>query len=179
MRTWFSLFSTGILLLALSFPGLTNAASVVVTWENPEKYTDVHPSNESRVKFRERTFKALETYFGKLAEKLPADETLTINVTNLDLAGQVWPSSFVFGNATGADVRIIKRVDIPRMTFSYTLKDANGKARKSAEVKLKDMGFIDNPRRIAQNDFLDYEKVMLRDWFREEMADVIVKNQVD
>ncbi|MBU3021043.1 DUF3016 domain-containing protein [Aestuariibacter sp. A3R04] len=179
MKIQLSMLASSVLLGGLVFPGFAGAASVEVTWENPEKYTDVRPSNESRVKFKERTFKALEAYLGKLAEKLPADEKLTINVTNLDLAGQVWPSSFVFGNATGADVRIIKRVDIPRMTFSYTLTDASGKARKSAEVKLKDMGFIDNPRRIAQNDFLDYEKVMLRDWFREEMADVIVKNKVE
>ena len=164
-------FVTGSLMLSTH----VYAASVDVTWQDPDKYSDVRPANENRVRFRERTFESLEKYFDKLAEKLPENEKLSITVTNLDLAGQVWPSSFVFGNATGSDVRIIKRVDIPRMSFSYTLTDASGKALKSADVKLKDMSFMDNPSLIARNEFLGYEKEMLKDWFQEEMADKMVK----
>ena len=142
------------------------SATTEITWEKPEKYTDVRPANESRVKFRERTFKALDEYFAKLA----------ITVTNLDLAGQVWPSSFVFGNATGTDVRIVKRVDIPRIKFSYTLTNEAGKVVKSADVDLKDMGFLDNPRTFTQNTHLGYEKAMIKEWFNEEMASALVQN---
>lgn len=152
------------------------SAEVEVTWEAPDTYTDVRAANESRVRFKERTFKTLSAYFSKLAEQLPEDQTLSINVTDLDLAGEVWPSSFVFGNGMGTDVRIIKRVDIPRISFSYSLKDSNGSEIKSADVDLKDMGFLENARTIAQTDNLAYEKAMLKDWFRDEMASVTVKN---
>ena len=152
------------------------SATTEITWEKPEKYTDLRPANESRVKFRERTFKALDEYFAKLAEKLPEKDKLAITVTNLDLAGQVWPSSFVFGNATGTDVRIVKRVDIPRIKFSYTLTNEAGKVVKSADVDLKDMGFLDNPRTFTQNTHLGYEKAMIKEWFNEEMASALVQN---
>ena len=172
---------TKAVLVSLATSSLTisanaQAASVEINWQNPEKYADVRPTNESRVKFRERTFEALDKYVGELAEKLPEKEKLSMTVTNLDLAGQVWPSSFVFGNATGSDVRIIKRVDIPRISFSYSLTDDSGKVLKSADVKLKDMSFLDNPSTFRQNEYLGYEKAMLKDWFDEEMADALAQN---
>ena len=43
---------------------------VEVTWENTDKYTDVRPSNESRKRFKERTFKQLDEYLVELAEAL-------------------------------------------------------------------------------------------------------------
>ena len=172
---------TKALLASLATSGLAifsqaHAASVEVKWQDPEKYTDVRPTNESRVKFRERTFEALEKYLNKLADELPEKDKLAMTVTNLDLAGQVWPSSFVFGNATGSDVRIIKRVDIPRIAFSYSLTNSSGKVLKSADVNLKDMSFLDSPSVLSQSENLRYEKAMLKDWFEEEMADALVQN---
>ncbi|QJR80327.1 DUF3016 domain-containing protein [Alteromonas pelagimontana] len=155
------------------------AAEVDVTWQDPDSYTDVRGSNESNSKFKKRTFKELESYFTEMAEALPDGQKLAITVTNLDLAGQVWPSSFIgFGASAGSEIRLIKRVDIPRISFNYTLTDADGQEVKSAEVKLKDMGFMDGTVRFMQHDNLAYEKQMLKDWFREEMASVVVKNNV-
>ncbi|MBU2977601.1 DUF3016 domain-containing protein [Alteromonas sp. C1M14] len=161
---------------ALAVSANAYSATAEVTWQAPDDYTDVRAANENRARFKERTFKTLDEYFAKLAEKLPEEQTLVITVTDLDLAGQVWPSSFVFGNGMGSDVRIIKRVDIPRIVFSYTLKDGAGNEIKSANVNLKDMGFLENSRLVAQSDNLAYEKAMIKDWFRDEMADVTVKN---
>lgn len=161
---------------SLALPVVANAATAEVVWKNPEKYTDVRPTNESRVKFRERTFKALEEYITELAEELPEGDKLTMTVTNLDLAGQVWPASFAFGNATGSDIRVIKRVDIPRISFSYSLTDSNGEVLKSAEVKLKDMAFLNTPTPFIGRENLGYEKNMLKEWFEDDLIDSLAKN---
>lgn len=164
-----------IVMMGLSAP-VWSAANVEVKWEDPDSYTDVKPANESRSGFQKRTFNALEDYFVELAESLPDGQKWSVTVTNLDLAGQVWPSSFVgFGNSAGTDIRLIKEIDIPRMAFSYTLTDASGATIKSADVDIKDMGFMDGIARKRHRDGLAYEKEMIREWFNEEMTDVIVK----
>ena len=156
-----------------------SAAEVKVTWEKAEKYTDVRPANESRKRFRERTLASLEEHIVELASELPDSQTLSMTVTNVDLAGQVWPSQFVgFGVGAANDVRIIQRVDIPRMTFSYTLSDENGAIISSAdEVQLKDMNFMESNIRQSRSDSLRYEKLMLEDWFDDTFAQSVAANE--
>ncbi|WP_218352308.1 DUF3016 domain-containing protein [Alteromonas lipotrueiana] len=145
--------------------GPANAAQVEVTWQDPDTYQDIHPSNQSRQSFRKMIFSDFEEYFGKLAEDLPEDQTLSLTITDLDLAGQVWPSSFV-GGIGGTDIRLVKSVYIPRINFVYTLTDASGNTLQSAEVKLKDMGFMDRGVRTNRRySNLSYEKAMFKDWF--------------
>ncbi|MCW8090521.1 DUF3016 domain-containing protein [Alteromonas sp. ASW11-130] len=144
------------------------AAELNVNWVAPEDFTDVKPVNENLNRFRERTSTALEDFLTQLASELPPQQKLAVTVTDLDLAGEVWPASFVgFGN-TGADVRLVKRVYIPRMTFSYSLIDETGALVKEAEVKLKDMSFMDGVSSIIKDKPLGYEKHMLKEWFNNE-----------
>lgn len=149
---------------------------VQIDWQNPEKYTDVDPVNESRKRFRERTFEKLEHYFEELAQSLPQGQTLHLTVTNLDLAGEVWPASFVGLGRSGNDVRLIKDVYIPRMEFSYTLKDASGAVLKEDNVYIKDMAFHNRLNKYFDQDSLRYEKVMIEDWFDDTFASVVAKN---
>ncbi len=146
------------------------AAEVTVNWDEPEKFTDVKPSNESRQKFRERTLRSLEEYFVDLAAALPAQQKLTVTVTDLDLAGEVWPASFVGMGNSGSDVRLVKRHYIPRMAFNYSLSDESGTVVKQAEVNLKDMGFMDGLRSNLNHESLRYEKQMLKEWFEDEFG---------
>jgi len=159
----FSLLSVVVISMGI-FPKV-EAAQVEIKWEEPESYSDVKPSNESRTRFRERTFKQLDEYFSELAAQLPEDQTLSISVTNLDLAGQVWPSQFVGMGSSGGDVRVIKRIDIPRMAFSYTLSDSAGNVVQSEDVKIKDMSFMDSVAGPRNRDGLAYEKAMIKAWF--------------
>merc|ERR1711916_359702 len=135
-------------------------SNVEITWEDPKSYTDVRPSNESRVRFRNRVMRELGEYFEELAESLSEGQQLSINVTNVDLAGHVWPT---FGGGA-VDIRIIRDLDIPRMTFSYSLSE-NNEVIKTADVSLKDMAFMNRATNIRHNDALRYEKVMLKRWF--------------
>lgn len=160
------------------FSGFSTAkGNIEVTWENPKEYRDVQPTNQSRKKYREQTFKQLDSYFEKLSESLADGQTLAITVTDLDLAGRVWPASFVgFGNS-GSEVRLVRNADIPRMTFSYSLTDAAGNVvQESAEVNLKDLSFQDRHNPFFKSENLRYEKNMIRHWFRNEFPEMIAKN---
>ncbi|WP_421133568.1 DUF3016 domain-containing protein [Alteromonas sp. A079] len=167
--------STVLFLLGTHIP-TASAAEVNITWEEPESFTDVRPSNESRKRFRERTLSELEAHISELASALPEHYVLSMTVTNLDLAGQVWPAQFVgLGNNVGNDVRLIQRVDIPRMNFTYSLNGENSKVLKADDVKLKDMAFLESHTRRRANENLAYEKAMLDTWFNDTFAEHVVK----
>lgn len=136
-----------------------SAADVEVTWTNPEKFRDIDAGEEHRKHFKARTFKSLEKHFAALAASLPEQQKLVINVTNLDLAGDV--------NYSGTRrIRIVKSIYFPRIDFSYQLLSANDNVITSNELSLKDMGFLSGSHLRHSNDFLSYEKSMLDDWFR-------------
>lgn len=137
---------------------------VEVIWVNPSDYSDIRPSNQSRRRFKERTFQDLESHLEKLARRLPEGQRLKLSVTNLDLAGQVWPAHMA-GLGFGSDVRLIERVDIPRMNFNYELLDSTGNVIKAGEEKLKDMAFQERAAARYRNETLYYEKTMIKDWF--------------
>lgn len=150
-------------------------SKVEIEWDKPEKYRDVKPSNESRKRFRESTFEQINEYMNELALALPGDKKLLIKVSDLDLAGEVWPASFVGLGHSTSDVRVIKNIDIPRMNFSYQLLDESGQLLQQAEVKLKDMSFLDRSSHLFKNEPLRYEKDMLKRWFNEEFESLIAK----
>jgi hypothetical protein len=150
-------------------------ADVEITWQEPEKYRDVRPTNESRERFRKSTFKKLEEYITELAEDLPDGQTLLMTVDDLDLAGQVWPASFVGFGHSASDVRLIKSIDIPRMSFTYQLLDENGQVVQESAVKLKDMSFQSRHNRFFDSETLRYEKNMIHDWFNDEFPQLTAK----
>ncbi|AWL13307.1 hypothetical protein HMF8227_02858 [Saliniradius amylolyticus] len=147
-------------------------AKTEINWVKPEDFTDIRPANESRKRFRERVMKQLEDYMTEtLAAHLPEGYHWSMTITDLDLAGQVWPGHFV-GLDTSSDVRMIKRIDIPRMDFDYQLKDAEGKVVMEEQgVELKDMSFQDRVNPLFDSDNFKYEKNMLRRWFNKTFAE--------
>jgi len=169
---------TGLIISVVTF-GLSHQTlaqeKVEIEWDKPEKYRDVRPSNESRKRFRDATFERINKYLDKLALALPDDKKLLMKVSDLDLAGQVWPASYVGLGHSASDVRVIKNTDIPRMNFSYQLMDESGNVVQQAEVKLKDMSFFDHSSHSFRNDSLRYEKKMLKRWFEKEFALQIAK----
>ncbi|WP_100656183.1 DUF3016 domain-containing protein [Alteromonas flava] len=167
-----TLFSLAFLPFALWAGEQPVSTKVSVEWQSPEDYTDVRPANESRKRFMDNTFHQFEQHFVKLAERLPENATWKITVTDVDLAGQVWPASFVGLGQGGQDVRLIKDIDIPRMSFSYELA-SEGELLQKGEVELKDMGFLQRSIRGASSTALRYEKRMLDEWFADEFGQYI------
>jgi len=134
------------------------AATSEVTWTDHEKYRDIHPGNEGRKKFHERTFKNLEKHFAKLAENLPEGQMLKVNVTDVDLAGDARSGGI-------NQLRVVKEIYYPRMNFSYELINTDGSIATSGEIVLKDMNFMMGSNLKYRNKSLGYEKKMLDDWF--------------
>ena len=145
-------------------------ARVDIQWQDPQSFSDVRAANQSRARYREQTFAQIEQHLDKLVSTLPQGQTLQLTVTDLNLAGRVWPSSLV-GLASAGDVRIIKGTDFPAMRFSYTLRDDNSDIVKAGEEHLRDLSFQNRVNRHSRGDALRYEKRMLDDWFAKTFAD--------
>lgn len=161
------LFVNVALMATLISPAFAGEAKV--TWQEPEKFTDIRPGNETRDGFQARVFKDFGQIFSDLAKKLPDGYQLEIIVSDLDLAGDV---NGLY--ATRArDIRIIKELYWPRMSFSYTLKDANNALLASGKEELKDMNFMSRVGISTGNSSFNYEETMLRDWFNKQQREKI------
>lgn len=137
-----------------------------VMWDDYREFTDIKPANGITAKYAANIQQRLGQYLLKLTARLPAGQTLRITVNDVDLAGRVWPASFVgMGHEIG-DVRYIKSIDIPRFMLSYQLLDETGKTIQSDErVAIKDMNFQHRANGFFKSDNLRYEKNLLLDWF--------------
>lgn len=145
-----------------------NAATVEVEWTEPDEYRDIYPGNENTKKFRERFFSEINDHLIKLAGAIPQRFTLKINVTDVDLAGDV--------HAGGINqVRIIKDIYSPRMELSFELLDENKNVVHSGNEKLKDMAFMMSSNLKYRHRSFSYEKQMLDDWFDEKFANYVKK----
>lgn len=143
---------------------------IEIVWENPEKFTDTRSANMSASKHREHIFEQLEAHMVKLSDTLPDGQVLRVKVTNLDLAGRVEPGRFTGLVNTMDDIRIIREIDIPRITFSYELFSAEGELLKEENVKLKDMNFMRGPSFRPKDAPFAYEKRMLTEWFEDNLS---------
>lgn len=138
--------------------GQTMAATSEVNWINVDKFQDIRAGDQHKGKFEQRTFAAFEQHFAKLAAKLPADQVLTISVTNIDLAGDV--------NHGGRNrYRLMQDIYFPKMKFSYQLLDSNKQKISSGQANIKDPNFLMQPSLKYRNTFLGYEFHMLDKWF--------------
>lgn len=137
------------------------AAGATVTYKEPEHFSDVPYAPWER----ERLLKALTAHFDVLAARLPPGQTLAVEVTDLDLAGRIYPHRF---NAP-IDLRVLNGgADWPHMTLRYTISEG-GKVLKTGEERLANMSYLQRQNRY-RNDTLKYEKQMLDDWFKEAIA---------
>jgi hypothetical protein len=155
-------------LLALGQPLRSLAADeprATVTFENPEKFTDVKDSTTG-------TDKGRDYYLGefrKLIEEeagrwLPAGQKLTMTFTDIDLAGDYLPSM-----PSNRDIRVMKDIYIPRMKFSYSITDASGAVLKEGKETISDMNYLNNINIVNRGEELFYDKTLLRDWLRKTL----------
>lgn len=146
--------------------------AVKVNWQNPEKYTDIRPSSGTKKSYQKRVIIAFDRIWSDFAEKLPAGHTLFVTVKDLDLAGDVNPMYRI----EHSDIRVIKEIYFPRMTFDYQLLDSAGQVLAAEQdVKVKDMGFMNSsPIGLGNGEFV-YEKQMLKNWFQKHLTPKFAK----
>ncbi|MBL8360024.1 MAG: DUF3016 domain-containing protein [Rubrivivax sp.] len=141
--------------LALGGPGIAHAATVDISFVEPAKFVDA-----GRGTFEtERTTKALSEIFQTYGKRLPASQALKIEVTDVDLAGDMH-----WSRAAVNEIRVLRgRADWPRMELRYTLTE-NGRVLKSGEARLSDMTYLQHSLSPRYREPLGYEQRMIDEW---------------
>lgn len=149
-----------ILFAALAATGVANAGNAQVRFIDPDRYTDADRAGFGLVE-RQRTLDTLQRHIEALAARhLPADATLTVEVLDVDLAGDLRPRA-------GHDTRVLKGgADVPRLQFRYRLQ-RGGTVLAAGEERLTDLGYLDGPFRRVAGTPLPYEQRLLARWFEE------------
>ena len=135
-------------------------ARVEVIFDHPEKFSDVKDGEFGTEKGRDAILDQIREFVIARAEKaLPAGQKLTITFTDIDLAGDYEP----WRGPQFSDVRIVKSIYPPRLTFGFKVTDAAGKTVKEGKEDLRDLAF-DMRLTIDRQDPLRYENDILKDW---------------
>ena len=108
---------------------------------------------------REPTLRAVREHLVELGERyLPLGQTLTIEILDIDLAGEFewWHTQY--------DIRFLRNVTSPRMQIRYVLEE-NGRIIGQAEEWISDTAYLmmASPSRSG---VMPYEKRMMTRWFR-------------
>ena len=157
-----------LILCAAALLGSANAfaAEVEVQWQEPEKFTDIRPANDTRAAYRERVMKKFAGFFQELSTSLPEGYTWQVSVSDIDLAGDV----DYFAGGSCNPLRVVKEIYSPAIRFSHVLLDQYGEQVASGEEKLRDMGFMHSLRSVSKSEEFHYEKQMLEDWFKRPLV---------
>ncbi len=133
------------------------AATVEVRYVEPDNFTDIGRSPWDR----ERALKALAGHLQKLGQTLPDGQTLRLDVTDIDLAGDIRPWGW-------PEVRVLRgQADWPQITLSYTLQEGE-RTLKSGDMRLYDLSYMQTlTGRDRPGEELAVEKRMVRRWFTE------------
>jgi hypothetical protein len=147
--------------IALGLLALTAAAraDVQVSFVKPETFVDIKDNNG----FRDtEVLKDIEKHLVAQAQKYLPGKDVRINVTDVDLAGQVEP----FGRSW-TWVRVMRTVTLPSITLDYEVRDGD-KVVQQGKATMRDMNYQDGFSNYFSNDTLRYEKRMMDRWFQSE-----------
>jgi hypothetical protein len=152
----------GLLLIAIAGPACASPGQAVMTWQSPEKFTDIEPGNGTKRGYHKAIQRSLNKELAGMAAKLPDGYTFEIDFTDIDLAGEIDPVELP-GNYR---LRLLKEVYFPSMRFNYRVLDASGAAvAEQKDVRVTDMSFLNNASRANSSADFYYETRMLKDWF--------------
>ncbi len=143
--------------LVLAAAAAQAAGTVTVAYIQPEKFADVGHTRRDV----DDALKELTRHFEALAAKhLANDQKLSIEVLDVDLAGEIRPL-----RRSMQDIRVLKGgADWPHIKLRYTLESA-GQTTRSAEQSIADLAYLQRIAGTYGGDPLHYEKRMLDEWF--------------
>jgi len=136
---------------------------VQVSWTDPAQFTEIRSSpNRFEAQSGNWVFQLASHLRSSASKRLAPGQTLEVQITDIKRAGDFEPQNGPRGN----DIRIMRDIYPPRMTLTFTLRDAQGGVLQQGEEKLVDMGYLSNSGLLSNNDPLRYEKYMLDNWLR-------------
>ncbi len=137
---------------------LSSDGPVQVRWTDPAQFSDIRYSGNRWEAQRGDWVTQLATYFQRSAERqLPDGQLLSVAITDIRRAGQYEP----WHGPRMQDVRVVKDIYPPRMSFEYTLTDASGAVIDQGERKLVDSAFLTSGPRVNDTDPMRFEKAMI------------------
>ena len=143
-----------------------SASRVTVEMVQPDKFTDCKRSSWEGTSMD--LVDQLRQFMQTTGERyLPAGMHLDIKVTDVDLAGEFEP----WHGPQFDEVRIVKAIYPPRITLDFSVTDAKGAVVSSGQREITDLAY---QMRMAwpTDDYLRYEKDILRDWFSSEFQNL-------
>lgn len=154
------------MLLALPlYSAVAFAGPVEVQFVDPEAFTDIRDRRFSTPIDKNPNLNGIRRHIEHSAKRyLVGGQTLLVQFNDIDLAGDIEPGVSPYG-----ELRMVRRMYPPRMSFQYTLRDAMGAEVRSGNVELRDVGFMDSVSG-RRSDSLRYEKQMLDQWMRQELG---------
>jgi len=129
-----------------------------VTLIKPHKFTDIETGNFGvQSNFEQRIAKELAEVLSDYFKE--TNLTIDIIFTDIDLAGET--------RYNMREIRVIKDIYIPRMSFEYEIKDTSGVVKLADTVDIKDMNFLGKRLfGLKANDLIGYDKRMLIEYFK-------------
>lgn len=146
------------LLPALTLAAAAANAGVVVSFTDADRFSDARPDGYDR----SSALGGIERHLQDLGQHyLPPQQTLRIEVLDVDLAGQLEMTN------RGYQVRVLRDSgDGPAIRLRYTLEEG-GKVLDSREETLSDRAYVRLKRSInTDGAALYYEKRLLDEWFK-------------
>ena len=119
--------------------------------------------NDVKNEFRqaERNVEILSKHLASLAGRLPDGQALKVELTDVDLAGQMRPTRRL------GEVRVATgRADWPSLTLRWSLS-AGGRTLAQGEDRVADMAYLQHPLRGRADQPLAYELRLIDRWFAE------------
>lgn len=152
----------GAIALVTLGPMALATGTAQVTFVHPESFADAGRT----VLERERTFKTLTDHLQQLASRLPAGQTLRVELLDVDLAGEQ-------RSLRPNDSRVMQGIsDWPRLRLRWSLLES-GHTVLGGEDELSDMNYLTRGRtRFALDGELPYETRLLDRWFTERFSSV-------
>lgn len=141
-------------------------AAATVRFIEPERFTDATftrgPGPERE---RAEVMRAIDAHLQQLAaERLPAGQTLEVEIRDIDLAGHIEP----FWRTAG-EIRVLRGVTWPAIVLRYRLSEAGVTLREGSK-RVADLNYQWRLPRYPHGDRLRYEKAMLDDWFERRLV---------
>ncbi len=150
-----------ICLCTLSALAPTQAGTVQVDFVQPDTYADAGRDARSR----EEVQAGLTQHLRRLGEALPGSQALSIEVLDIDLAGEIRPFSRVW-----PDTRVMRgRADWPMIALRYTLRDGT-RVMATGEERIADLAYLTVQHAAGAGEALHFEKRMLSKWFAERFG---------
>jgi len=136
-------------------------ADVQVNFVKPDTFIDIKDNSG----FRDPdVLKDIEKHLVEQAQKYLPGRDVRINVTDVDLAGQVEPIG-----RSWTWVRVMRTVTLPSISLNYEVRDGD-KVVKQGEATLRDMNYQDGFNSYFSSETLRYEKRMIDRWFKDEFS---------